>query len=234
MTGHFWNCIPSFEPQISSENSIWLEWLYLECLNVSSTRGQVDGSYKSTIHNGKTIGFVPSGKKFHKTTLHFINDLFGAMALEEQLSPLFFNGKLKFRFGCSKNADRPGEKKIQFHQDGETSYLYRVIVMLLKGEHATKGVKVKIDKNTSVAPGKELDTPFFKALHDRGILSAYCLNSEAGGQSGTGNRLWHAVCGEGKGLTLILDVSTNHEKMDDEIPGLLSNIVQFLTIYLRK
>jgi len=226
-----------------SEKSEKLELLHKECMNLT-THCQVDGYFYLPSHKNNKIGYVPfvkgSGKKWSKSTLDFINDLFGAMALVQELSPFFWNGRLKFRFGFSRNADRSGEKKLSFHQDGMSSYLYRVVVMLLKGEHATKGVKVKsVPRTHAVASVKELDTPFFKALHDRGILSAYCLNyilciehSEAGGQLGTGNTLWHSVCGEGKGLTLIFDVSTNHEKMDDEIPGLLSNIVKFLTIYL--
>ena len=218
----FWILSYQSEPILTTANVEMIDSI-IDQAYLMTTKRHVDGTFFNT------NGYTPAKNGFNRKTLKWINHIFGNMAKEPALSKLFVNeNKIRFRLGFSHEA-RP-RTKLSWHQDG-TEYDYRMVIMVHKAPGATKGVQVRNHSALSQYRGLSI-------LIDRDILSAYCMTQTAGGQNipigkpQNNNNIEHAVCGEGRGLTLILDVVTGGVNIDQEIPKLMEDVLRCLQNFL--
>ena len=168
-------------------------------------------------------------QKLDNKSNNFIDDLLKAMAECPKLACIF-EDDIPIRLGFSNG----NESSLSWHKDG-TTYQQRFVLLLHKGEGASKGVM--FTKNNKLI--KQLE-PY----QNRNVGDVYCFDEVVGGQGdsnlghqscdGNTNKLMHAVCGVGRGLTLILDIKKNITRIytDSEIKIMTTKMAEFLRSYL--
>ena len=159
-----------------------------------------------------------------------IDDLLKAMAQCPDLACIF-QDDVKIRLGFSNGE----ETSLSWHKDG-TTYQQRFVLLLHKGEGASKGVMFLKNNKYMIAK--------LKPYQNRNVGDVYCFDEVVGGQGdgnlghqscdGNTNKLMHAVCGVGRGLTLILDIKKNITRIytDSEIKIMTTKMAEFLRSYL--